>query len=555
MRKTSIALQFALAGAAAIAVAQMNRTLDWISYGADAQRTGWAKGETRITRDNVKDFQLLWKLKLAGADSLMPPVIVGNLISYRGFKELAFVGAGADHLYVLNADLGKMFFDKDITYSSDIPKAHDGAWPCGAGMTAMAMLSRAPERAFPRAPQRGGARASQRGGARASKRGGARASTRGASPAAKRGGSSAPPASVYTGGFGAPRLVFVLGSDGRLHRMNTANGDEPYPPVHFLPANAKASALNMSGDTIYATTNQGCGGVPDAVWALDLSNESLPQVASYPSGDGGFWGLGGVAIGSGGTVYAQSSARLLALSPKSLQLQHAFTPPDLASAPSTSVGMNAVTPVVFPYHGRDLVIASGRDGRLYVLDAEAAYLSRTAPVSLSDPEANDRGIFGSLASWESDAGTRWVLASVWGPLSADLELKPENGPAPNGSIVAFKVEERDGKPALVPAWISHDLHSPVPPVIANGVVFGLSAGEYTREVKQSWNGHTLEERPKPGTHATLYAFDAGTGKELYSSGDSVSAPAVLTGLAAANGQAYFGTSDGTFYAFGLYMEH
>ena len=40
----------------------------------------------------------------------------------------------------------------------------------------------------------------------------------------------------------------------------------------------------------------------------------------------------------------------------------------------------------------------------------------------------------------------------------------------------FKVQDRDGKRTLEPAWVSRDLQSPVPPVIANGVVFALSAG-------------------------------------------------------------------------------
>jgi hypothetical protein len=525
MRKSAIPVVAAIAAAAALA--QMNRTLDWVTFGADPQRTGWAKGETRITKDGVKNFQLLWKLKLPGAATLTPPVIVGNLISYRGFKELAFVGANADRLFVLNADLGRMFFDKQLTYSSDIPRANDPAWPCGEGSTAMAILPRAPERI----PGRGPRRAPDRAAARA------------------------PRANAYSGGFGSARLVLVLGSDGRLHRLNTANGDEPFPPVHFLPPNARPAALNMMGETVYTTTSQGCGAVPDAVWAINLADEANARVATYRSNDGGFWGLGGVAIGTDGTVYAQTAAKLLALSGADLTPKHEFIPPNLDSASRKNVGMNAATPVVFPYNGRDVVVASGGDGRLYVLDADATELSRTAPVSLPDPDAVDRGIYGSLASWETAAGTRWVLASVWGPLSADLGVKQTNGAAANGSIVAFRVEDRDGKPVLTPAWTSRDMHSPLPPVIANGVVFGLSAGEFTREVKPAWNGHTVEERPKPSTHAVLYALDAGTGEELFSSGNSVTAPAVLTGLSAANGQAYFGTADGTFYAFGLYMEH
>ena len=77
----------------------------------------------------------------------------------------------------------------------------------------------------------------------------------------------------------------------------------------------------------------------------------------------------------------------------------------------------------------------------------------------------------------------------------------------------------------------------------SGVVFALSAGEYTRD-----------ERPKGATHATLYALDSATGKELYSTGDQVTAPGNLTGMTIANGRVYFTTNDGTLYAFGIFLE-
>src|SRR5436309_3452781 len=88
-----------------IATAQVAR--DWTTFAGDAQRTGWEKSDSSFTRDSVKDFQLLWKMKLEnqprGPRSLSPPVIIGRLISYRGFKELAFLGGSSDNLYVINA--------------------------------------------------------------------------------------------------------------------------------------------------------------------------------------------------------------------------------------------------------------------------------------------------------------------------------------------------------------------------------------------------------------------------------------------------------------------
>jgi outer membrane protein assembly factor BamB len=154
-------------------------------------------------------------------------------------------------------------------------------------------------------------------------------------------------------------------------------------------------------------------------------------------------------------------------------------------------------------------------------------------------------VWGGISSWMDPEGARWVLAPVWGLLDSNLKGSIVNGPAPNGSIIAFKIEEQSGKTVLTPVWVSRDLSSPMPPVIASGVVFALSAGEFNRQI----------QRPKGSTHATLYALDAATGKELYSSRNLVTVPASLTGLSVANGRVYFGAIDGTLYAFGMYMEH
>ena len=52
-------------------------------------------------------------------------------------------------------------------------------------------------------------------------------------------------------------------------------------------------------------------------------------------------------------------------------------------------------------------------------------------------------------------------------------------------------------------------------------------------------------------HATIYALDGQTGKELWSSGDTITAFNHFAGLSIANGKIYLGTYDGTFWAFGL----
>jgi hypothetical protein len=549
--RTFFALAVIGLGAAWVANAQLGRSIDVWTYGGDAQRTGFVKTDGRFTKDDVKNFQIVWKVKLEdqpkGFRSLTPPAMIGILISYRGFKELAFVGGSSDNFYAINSDLGKLFFHRPLTYSSEIPKMSEASGPCGGAVTVMAMLK-------PSATQGGG-----RG----------RGAGRG-----PEGPPPPPPTSLAarggTEGFGGSRMIWVLSSDGRLHWLNTANGDDSGTPVKFLPPNARASSLNMAGNVIYTTTNQGCGGVPNAVWAIDL-NSSEGVVKSFASNGGGFWGIGGVALGADGTVYAQTgdgpldpasykwSNTLLALNARDLTLKQYFTLPNLSSS-AVSGGMNSTTPLVFTYKGREMIVASG-NGRLYLLDSQAVggsdhhtFISRTAPVAAAAGLA-DRGIWGGLSTWEDADGTRWVLAPVWGPVSADLKPAASNGSAPNGAIVAFKMEEQGGKPVLTPAWVSRDMSSPEPPAIANGVVFAVSAGDYTRQIKESWGGYTADERPKSGAHATLYAMDAATGKELYSSKNSITSPAALTGLTFANGRVFFGTTDSTLYAFGIYMEH
>ena len=90
-----------------IALSQ-SRGGNWPTYGGDAQRSGWEGADANITKDSVKDLQLLWKVKLEtqsrGMRPVMPPVIQGRLISYRGFKELAFVATNSDIVYAIDAD-------------------------------------------------------------------------------------------------------------------------------------------------------------------------------------------------------------------------------------------------------------------------------------------------------------------------------------------------------------------------------------------------------------------------------------------------------------------
>jgi len=542
-RKRYLLLVLALVGCGMITFAQ-SRGGSWPTFGGDAQRSGWEGADSRLSVSTVKNLQLLWRLKLetraTGLRSILPPIVQGRLISYRGFKELAFVATSADIVYSIDADLGAMFWQRHLEYSTREPQVLSSTWRCPGGLTAMPTMP---------VPGRGLA-----------------------PPAAPAAGVPPPPGAQPQRGsafIGGPPSVYAISSDGRLHRLNTSTGDEMTQPVSVIPANARAHTLNMVGNVIYTVTSHDCNDAPDAVWAVDL-NVDPPKVQSFELKTGSGWGLSGPVIGSDGTVYVstgdgtgEQSSAVLALSPRDLELKHQFSLPQRSAAEhdaALSDVIHSASPVVFSYKERDVIVTPCGDDQLCLFDSAVPGSSdrsspayRTPPLLRPERDTSklaERGITGSLSSWQDAEGTRWVFAAVAGPIHEELKFPAENGRMRSGFIAAFKVQEQGSGLTLTPAWISRDMDSPLPPVIASGVVFALSAGELSRKISD--DGQTTDERLKG--RATLFALDAQTGLELYSSRNLVTGPAALTGLTVANGRVYFGGADGTLYAFGMYME-
>jgi outer membrane protein assembly factor BamB len=294
------------------------------------------------------------------------------------------------------------------------------------------------------------------------------------------------------------------------------------------------NGLNLYDNMLYAATLDGCAG-PNAVYAIDLATDEH-AVVKFDTNGAGAAGSAGTAIGNDGTVYVQVAEgrgevagqyndTVVALTPKDLKVKDYFTPSG-AVAPVNAALQAGVTPVVFRWNGKDVVVAGSRDGRVFLLDATAlGGADHRTPLAQSQPIG---AISGAFASWEDpETGARWIYASL-----------PRSSSAGTGAIAAFKLEERNGRPALTLSWTSRDLIAPAAPVVANGLLFALSTGGST-------------------TRATLYALDAATGKELFTSGDTVTRPASAqsAALAVANGRVYFTTQDNTVYSFGIQTEH
>lgn len=296
---------------------------------------------------------------------------------------------------------------------------------------------------------------------------------------------------------------------------------------------------------------------------MDLNDPNRP--VTFFASTGGIWGRAGVAIDPAGTAYAltgdaafdpakdQYGDTLVALAPKTLKLLNYYAPANFTFMNRKDLDMGSISPVIFSHRAQELVVAAGKEGRLFVLDRKAEPLYRSPVFLNGDLYSAGRGFWGSFASWEDAGAVRWIYAPAWGPVNSDAPTFPmKNGPVPDGCLMAFRLEEKDGKPFLAPAWTSRNMNVPEPPVIANGIVFALSNGENVVQATPDGRIMTTEQRLKtaPG-HAVLYAFDAASGKELFNSGDAISGITHFSGIAVANGRVYVTGFDSTLYSFGF----
>ena len=69
------------------ALASLNAS-DWLTFGGNLQRTGWAQGEKDIDTNNAKDLTLLWKASLENEPrelaSLTAPVAAEWVVTQSG---------------------------------------------------------------------------------------------------------------------------------------------------------------------------------------------------------------------------------------------------------------------------------------------------------------------------------------------------------------------------------------------------------------------------------------------------------------------------------------
>ncbi len=579
MNRRSIAAGVLAAAVFATADAQVGRGgSEWLTARGDAQRTSWIRTDARISVESMSKpgFELQWKTKLENANRGAHGL--GQGVTANGvtlFVPMSIVTGSSNNVYALDNDTGYVVWQRHFDIA--LPAATD-ACPGGTTSAATRIVSLAPPpitlpasngggragqayrgvlgepgegapvevRGRPGAPATGrgpgGGQGAQPPGSPA--RGGDPAAGRDAAPPQRGRGPAGPPIpgapadQFARGGLGRPSgVVYTTSSDGVLHVMGLPSGKDIQRPAPFVPANARWSDPIAVKTTLYTSTSGGCGGAPNAIWAVDLENENKP-VVSWKSG-GPI--VGALAFTTDGTLVAAIGPApgagdgkpnaIVTLDAKTLQVKDWF------SAPGTEF---ATGPTIFRQGDRGIIAAGTKNGGLVLLDAAspggANHATPLATLPLGATLSGD-----ALASWQE-----MTIA----PAAAPAPAPPGAAPAPFGppppanvtlgtrwivaplsnAVLAVRLAEAGGTLSLAPGWSVRTVAAAATPLVVNGVVFVLVEGK---------------------SAAVLHAYDGTTGRELWTSANAIASSAAPGSFWSANGQVYVGTSDGTLYAFGF----
>jgi outer membrane protein assembly factor BamB len=525
------AIAFGIAVLVALGQAQVGRGGSaWLTARGDAQRTSWIRTDALISVAAMSKpgFELQWQTKLDNENRRNYGI--GGGVSAPGvtlFVPMSLVTGSSNNIYAVDSDTGFLVWQRH--FDAPLPAATD-ACPGGTTSAPTRIVSLSPPAVTAAAPP-GGGRATQGyhsvlgqpgEGAPVEVRGGG-PGRGGAAPAAGRGAAGPPNAAGAAPGRGAPQgggfgrgpsepipgappeqvagggglnrpsgVVYAISSDGVLHVMGLQSGKDLQKPAPFVPANSRWSDPIAVGTMLYTSTSGGCGGAPDAVWAIDLESASKP-VVSWKS-DAPL--LGSVAFTTDGTLVVATQTAVITLDPKTLQ------PKASVKAPGVEF---IAGPTIFKKGDREIIAAAAKNG-IFLVDTGTLGTDQKPAFSVSRLGPENVIATDALSTWQD-----WLLAPT------------------EHSLAALMISEAPGTAALAPRWTASNLAAPATPIIVNGVVFVLERG----------------------STSVLHAYEGTTGKELWSSRKAMTAAAAPGSFWTAFGQVYVGTTDGTLYAFGF----
>jgi outer membrane protein assembly factor BamB len=546
--------------------AQAPPASDWLTWGYDQERSGWNRAETTLSKENVSGLVLQWSAQLPippreiALSTVTAPLVVEGVTTSQGIRTLLFVVGSEDTVFAMEADSGRVVWRKAFPNSLTPPQT--ATWLCSNTQNATPVIDK----------QKGIIYLNTSDG-----------KLRGLS--------------LSTGDERMTPADFVT-PFGRNWSLNLID-DVIYSPTArgCGGAIANISAMDVS-DPAHPRLSRlyTSGGRPAGAWGRGGVVRG-PRGIIAQTADGPY----DPAAGTFGET-------VMTLAPKELRIVDSFTPSNWRYLNSRDLDLGSTGPVVFPFQGRTLVATIAKEAVLYLLDANAlGGTDHSTPLYQSARLGNDeemlagRGVWGSIATAADAQGRRFLYVPMWGPPSKSAPpFTFSYGDAPKGSVMAFQVSGEGDKLSLIPTWISRDMHVPDPPVVANGVVYAIQTGENTVQNPRPGGDVRVDPdaaggaargpatpagqpgaaqgttpgagggaggrggadavatalaaaklRATPVTNLVLYAFDAQTGKQLYSSEKIITGWVHYSEPVVAAGRVFVVTWDAEVYAFGL----
>ena len=206
---------------------------DWTTWGYDQERSGWNRGETSLTIHNVSELGLLWSTQLSTPpkgivlSTLTAPLVAEGVSTAQGAKNLVFLLGADDTVFALDADTGKVFWQK--TFANPAAPLWPATWLCSNTVNDTPVIDK------------------------------------------------------------QNNIIFLITSDGKLRGLNLSDGADRMTPVNMVEPFARAWSLNLIDNIVYTTSGRGCGQfpaaagvkpsvVPGSISAMDVSDLAHPAV-------------------------------------------------------------------------------------------------------------------------------------------------------------------------------------------------------------------------------------------------------------------------------------
>jgi outer membrane protein assembly factor BamB len=202
-------------------------TTDWLTYSYDGERTGWMRGEAKITKATAAQLQLQWRLQtdtvpnpINRYSTLTDPVVVNNVPTRDGPKKIVFVGSRDNSLYAIDGDKGTLLWKRAYPNNSTPPIPDTGN--CPNNMNATPVVDR------------------QKG------------------------------------------IVYFLPNDGKRRGLSISDGEDRFPATAIAPQYTRNFSLNLIDGRIYTGTTRGCANTVSRVVSINV-NDPTPLKRFTPA--------------------------------------------------------------------------------------------------------------------------------------------------------------------------------------------------------------------------------------------------------------------------------